>query len=234
MFEKNRKQSDIRFCQQATELPYGRLVRFREFTVAVARTSQSFQFPNSTRAVPEAIGVLHGASTYGDGTAQPMLPVSITFPETLARADEPIGSGWMDSHYGFDDRFYCLRLSIADPERIIFDHLDRALERAVLSQERFVHLRCRNADFTEQRGSIGEQLDEERAFLKTVEDGQASFPKIRFDQVSFGEDLMIPSTLWAGTWPQYEEGGARFRDPRTAKWRKGVARWAKVVARRRL
>ncbi len=222
MIGKRRKQSDIRFCQRATELPYGELVRDRHFTVAIARTSQSLEFPVTKQQLPpEAVGVLHGAATYEDGTAEPMLPVSITFSDKAARADESIGSGWIDMHYGSEEHFYCLRLSIADPDRHIFQHLDRAMERAALSQGRFVHLRCRSANFTEQSRSISEKLKEEREFLKTVEDGHASFPKIQFDQVCFSEDLVLSSALWAATWPEFETGSARFRDPATAKWRNG-------------
>ncbi|MEY4241673.1 MAG: hypothetical protein RJA14_1369 [Pseudomonadota bacterium] len=227
MIKRSLQHSDIRFCQKATELPYRRLVRYREFTVAIAATSQSRQFPATEPVIPEANGVLHGASTYGDGTAQPMLPVSIAFLDRSAGANEPIGSGRLDTHYGHEDRFYCLRLSILDPGHQIFASVDRALERAALSQERFIHLRCRNADVTDERGSISEQHDEERAFLKTLENEEASFPQIRFDQVSFCEGLLLASSLWAGAWPSFEEGGARFRDPRTAKWRKGAAKWAK-------
>jgi hypothetical protein len=112
---KSLKHSDIRFCQRATELPYRQLVRYRDFTIAIAATSQSRQFPASEPVIPEANGVLHGASTYGDGTAQPMLPVSIRFLDRGRGANELIGSGRFDTHSGYEDRFYCLRLTILDP-----------------------------------------------------------------------------------------------------------------------
>ncbi len=229
LFRKKPTQSTLRYCQRATELPYSRLVDYRRFTVALARTSQVRRFHSQYGPdAPCAMGVLDGAATYPDGSEEPMLPVRITFENSPSSERQHIGTGFMDQHYGNNEHFYVLELSVADPGHKIFRDIDQAIERAALSRERFVHLSCRRSDWLEYRtpeGSVAERIDRVNDILREIEAGKADFPRIAFDEVWFSEDTMLHSEPWAWAWPAFEAGGARFRSPGVAKWRRDRAKW---------
>jgi hypothetical protein len=231
LFRKKPTQSALRYCQRATELPYGSLVRFRRFTVALARTSEVRRF-NSAYGPPEpcAMGVLHGAATYSDGSEEPMLPVRITFRDAAKTDGQHMGSGFVDQHYGNKESFYVLELSIFDPGHTLYRDVDRAVERAALSQERFVHLDCRKGDWLEPKqpdSGLLESIEVENQILRAIEAGEASFPQVTFDEVMFSENLMLHAEPWAWAWPEFEAGGARFNSKGASKWRANRAKWFK-------
>ena len=229
MFKKKAAQSTLKYCQRATELPYSRLVEHRRFTVALARTSQVRTFHSEYPPhAPRAMGVLDGAHTFPGGRDEPLLPVAITFKGESAGRDQPVGTGWMDQHYGQNESFFVLELTIADPGYKLFRAVERAVERAALSQERWVHLECRRRDWDKVSSeNIAERTAKADDLLRAIEAGDASFPSVHFDEVTFREDLVLQAEPWAWAWPSFEQGGAKFRSQAVAKWRADRAKWFK-------
>lgn len=228
---KTTKHSTLRFCQRATELPYGPLWSYREFTVAISRTSQFKVFPSEGRASnPQAIGILHGSSTFHDGSEEPILPVRIEFEPDPRGHDGHLGDGWLDKHYGQDEEFFVLELSIRDPGLKLFREFDQAVERAALSGFNYFHARFKKNEGTlplETDGNFSKRYDQQGAHLKAVEAGEAGLKRVVCDEVLFWNRMTTKAPSWAYGWPEYEMDAPAFQSAGTAKRRAQTSKWDK-------
>jgi hypothetical protein len=232
MFGRKQKNASLlRFCERAIELPYGPLFSYREFTIAIARVSLFRSLPNPRGPIePEAYGLLHGSSIFQDGSEEPILPVKITF-ENRSYAAAHFGSGYVDQHYYGDGKwFYFLNLTVDDPELGCFKVVDESFERAVMSGYRFMHVRChKNYETkpnTKDTESFSVRYQQQQAFLRSVDTGEAELPNVIFDEFLFHDELRGKAPSWSADWPDFEGGGKGFFSRGTGKHRQQRRRWA--------
>lgn len=221
MFGKKPEYSSLRFCKTATELPYSTLVRFRPLTIALARVETEHTIPSrGGELAPRAYGVLHGSSTFFDGSAEPMLPVEMSFYRSVS--GDRFATGHVSEHFGYSDQFQVLRISVRDETGSTFAAVQSAITNACLSKERFCHVRLFKDDFKVDRSSVDFRVRhaEDQAFLQKVDAGEEDFPELVFDGLAFENNLCSHGPEWAWSWPAFEQGGARFYDKGTAKWRR--------------
>lgn len=230
MGNKKAGVSASRFCRQAIELPHASLFRYPEFTLAITKLATYHDFPRESRFrygvdEPNAYGVVHqDGSIMADGSVEPLLPVEIAFSPD--HAEGPLGHGALNRAGMEPDAPYFLNVAINDPDGAIFASLDRAMTRAVASGLNFLHLRCvRKLD----HGWPGGKRDQsdwrkdheaDKAFLKSVDKGEAEFESFTFEKVSFNNELTTKAPVWSWAWRDLEFDKPALQDPATAKWRK--------------
>ncbi|HMP61888.1 MAG TPA: hypothetical protein PKA17_02095 [Phenylobacterium sp.] len=234
LMRKNKAEqpSSLRFCQKAVELPYGFLWSYREFTVALSGTRQlKIHPPGDSAPTPEAIGLLHGGSMFIDGSEEPLLPVRLEFVGSPRERDfeSHLGDGCLNKHYGQRQEFYYLDVRVCGPGLRLFRDIDAAVERAALSGQNYLHIRCAKSRETMPletgAGFSNERYDEEKAFLKAVDAGEKKLSRVIFDEVLFMDRVNARSPAWSYSWPEYESDAEIFHSKGVAKHRAQRLKW---------
>jgi hypothetical protein len=149
-----------------------------------------------------------------------MLPVDVTF-ERNPFDREAFGSAVLERVT--DNGPYILHVGINDPTGEIAASFDAALSRAISSGHQFKHLRCvrelKSVDLSQPR-DYRKQNEEDRAFLRKVDAGEAELEPIVFDKVFFRDDLTTRAPNWSWSWHELELDHPDFQSARTAKWRR--------------
>jgi hypothetical protein len=221
------KVSESRFCMIAPELPYNKIYGHGRFTVALSKLSRYRSWPARDYSEEEtsAVGVLHGSVTFPDTVEEePWLPVKVTFFKNRSE-EKRFGHAYFDR--SSVQGVYLLQVDISDPQGEIFQSVQAAMQRSVISNNNFVHLHCTqdrdpSSYLPDREGKDWQtQHQEDRDFLRRVEAGEARLPTIVFDRVSF-EDALItsaPDWTWRG-WQEWAFEPPRFLSKATGKWRR--------------
>jgi hypothetical protein len=224
---KAEKVSESRFCMIAPELPYTQLCGSGAFTIALSKLSlyRSWPVRGYSEEETSAVGILHGSATFPDtGEEEPLLPVKVTFFKNRPQ-EKRFGLASLDrsSLQGV----YLLQVHINDPKGDIFQSVQAAMQRSVISKNSFVHLHCTqdrdpSSYLRDREGKDWQtQHQEDRDFLRRVEAGEAKFEDIVFDRVSFEDALITSAPDWTwGGWREWSFEPPRFLSKATAKWRR--------------
>lgn len=232
--KKKVEVSASRFCRQAIELPYASLFRYPEFTLAISKTTFYRDWPVQGRfrhGVDEAsaYGVVHReGGLYADGSAEPLLPVEITFSPN--EKEGPLGRGYLNRAGMEKDATYLLQVAISDPDGTIFSGLDTAMSRVVASGYNFLHLRCvRHLDHgwgaKREQADWPKDFEADAAFLKSVDRGEAKIEGLHFEKLSFNNDLTTKAPAWSWAWQELQFDKPGLQDPAVAKWRRDRLRY---------
>lgn len=229
MFRKKTDVSAFRFCQSATELPYAELMDYRECTVAVSKLSRFQPFPPRDAQHPaEAFGIVHSGSIFDDGSETPLLPVEIVFLPQPARCRE-LGFAHLEQRaFEPNPLWYVLRVQIADPDGSIFAGVETAFKNAVMSGNRFMHLRLAKSHtlFPLEDKSESLSYDERQAFLRGVDAGTGKLASMTFDEVLFHDQLTTEGPAWSHQWADDPRHQSLFAKG-VEKYRASQQKWAK-------
>ena len=122
------------------------------------------------------------------------------------------------------DATYFLQVAIRDPDGLVSQAFERAMQNAVLSGNQFMHLRCvRRLDHGWDKKPSVEWRDdtrEEREFLRAVDRGEVEIGSFTFEKLSVHNELTTRAPSWSWTWRELEFEKPGLQAPSTAKWRR--------------
>jgi hypothetical protein len=225
MFGRKAKAAEVsssRFCMRAEELPYAHVYRYGRFTLALSKLSVSQSWPVRAHSSVEAValGLLHGSNTYPDhGAEEPLLPVKLMFGGDHFKP-ERFGLAYFER--AAINGPYLLHVHINDPTGDVLRAFQQAMQQAVSSGNKFIHLNCtqvREGSLSPSKDFLA-QMDEDREFLRRVEAGEARLESIAFDRVFFEDALVTKAPSWSWEWESWEFDHPRFQSKSTAKWRR--------------
>ena len=229
MFKK--KQSTLRFCQTAYELPIWDLYGTR-MTVAVSSASRDQSTSGRFDDCPTALGLLHYLNIRRDGTHRPSLPCEMHFVDRnefetneYPITGEILRSTHVDEEFP-DDSWGYLRLQIivrVELERT-FIPLQRALLHAAASSRQFVHVNFVRPDlgrsppendgrFRYDFNAAKTDNDYHRKLAASFEDAGSQLPILEFESLHFRDIITTNAPSWTHGWRDSENLNApEFQD----------------------
>lgn len=150
-----------------------------------------------------------------------MLPVVLTCDRFPSEEREQLGRAWFDRGGLDEGAVYLLYVDVADQDGQIGAALRTAFDRAIISGEKWKHVRClRNLEPTVREPEEWRALQAaDKAHLKAVDRGEARLGELGFDRLSFDDAATSTAPAWSWSWADWEFDRPGYQHAPTAKWR---------------
>lgn len=222
-FLKRKKDapSDLRFCQNASELDAYRLFSDSDLELAISRVSEWHHDPKAALTEAYAYGIVRDIIG-----GRPLLPVEVIFSFTTPCTPGNPGRGevWkMDPNSMIP--YYQMKIVIYDPDKSIYEGFLRSFEHAAISRHLYVELILRRngrsyiQDYDERKKAEGQEAARLEKLLRDAEQNPETIPKIKFDSVAFRDTVTLAAPSWSYTWHNDTMSDRKYHDRSIARWR---------------